>query len=156
MVLIFISAGSPESSLSDEVWKHTQLQVTARWQAESWDTSCFHPNQALFCLVLFTLLFTWGLHTLLFILVCHSVTPWSRWGHYTVYHRFGGRHFVCLVFGPWRWLDQNQNTRNIYLRTDDKRCRVYDWQRLQFLLLHYSVWYILCALYNLSNYLKPA
>ena len=122
MVLIFISAGSPESSLSDEVWKHTQLQVTARWQAESWDTSCFHPNQALFCLVLFTLLFTWGLHTLLFILVCHSVTPWSRWGHYTVYHQLGGRRFVCLVFGPWRWLDQNQNTRNVHLRTDDKRC----------------------------------
>ena len=41
---------------------------------------------------------------------------------YTVYHRFRGRRFVCLVFGPWRWLDQNQNTRNIYLRTDDKRC----------------------------------
>ena len=122
MVLIFISAGSPESSLSDEVWKHTQLQVTARWQAESWDTSCFHSNQALFCLVLFTLSFTWGLHTLLFILVCHSVTPWSRWGHYTVYHQLGGRRFVCLVFGPWRWLDQNQNTRNVYLWTDDKRC----------------------------------
>ena len=28
-----------------------------------------------------------------------------------------------FVFGPWRWLDQNQNTLNVYLRTDDKRCR---------------------------------
>ena len=41
---------------------------------------------------------------------------------YTVYHQFGGRRFVCFVFGPWHWLDQNQNTRNVYLRTDDKRC----------------------------------
>ena len=41
---------------------------------------------------------------------------------YTVYHQFGGRRFVCFVFGPWHWLDQNQNTQNVYLRTDDKRC----------------------------------
>ena len=42
---------------------------------------------------------------------------------YTVYHQFGGRRFVCFVFGPWHWLDQNQNTRNVYFQTDDKWCR---------------------------------
>ena len=30
--------------------------------------------------------------------------------------------WCVFVFGPWRWLDQNQNTRNVYLQTDDKRC----------------------------------
>ena len=56
--MILISAGSPESPLSDEVWKHTQLKEQAKWQAEGWGTSSFHPTQALFCLLCCTLTFT--------------------------------------------------------------------------------------------------
>ena len=74
---IFISVGSPECPLSDAVWKHTQLQETAKWQAESWDTSCFHPTQALFCLLPCTVRSSWGLHPSLLILGSHSVNPWS-------------------------------------------------------------------------------
>ena len=42
--------------------------------------------------------------------------------YYTVYHRFGGRRFVCFGFDPASAMVQKLNTRNIYLRTDDKRC----------------------------------
>ena len=41
---------------------------------------------------------------------------------YTVYHRFGGRRFVCFGFDPASAMVQKLNTRNVYLRTDDKRC----------------------------------
>ena len=41
---------------------------------------------------------------------------------YTVYHRFGGRRFMCFGFDPASAMVQKQNTRNVYLRTDDKRC----------------------------------
>ena len=52
-----------------------------------WDISCFHPIQALFCLLFCTVRSTWGLHTCLLILVCHSVMPWSRSVHHTPYER---------------------------------------------------------------------
>ena len=42
--------------------------------------------------------------------------------YYTVYHRFGGRRFVCFGFDPASAMVQKLNTRNVYLRTDDKRC----------------------------------
>ena len=42
--------------------------------------------------------------------------------YYTVYHRFGGRRFVCFGFDPASAMVQKQNTRNVYLQTDDKRC----------------------------------
>ena len=41
----------------------------------------FSPHRALFCLLFFTLLFTWGLHTPFFIFACHSVTLKSTQGH---------------------------------------------------------------------------
>ena len=83
IVLIFISAGSLECLLSDEVWKHTQLKETAKWPAEGWDTSRFHLTQALFCLLFCTPTLIWGLHTSLLILACQSVTSWSTWGYHT-------------------------------------------------------------------------
>ena len=45
---------------------------------------------------------------------------------YTVYHRFGGRRFVCFGFDPASAMVQKLNTRNVYLRTDDKRCTYTD------------------------------
>ena len=54
-VLIFISAGSPEYPLSNEVWWPAQLQRTAKWQAENLENSHFHIKTGLFCLLLRTL-----------------------------------------------------------------------------------------------------
>ena len=50
------------------------------------------------------------------------VLPWLCKQVYTVYHRFGGRHFVSFGFDPASAMVQKLNTRNAYLRTDDKRC----------------------------------
>ena len=54
-VLIFISAGSPEYPLSNEVWWPAQLQRAAKWQAENLENSHFHIKTGLFCLLLRTL-----------------------------------------------------------------------------------------------------
>ena len=75
MALIFISAGSPECSLSDEVWKHTQLKETAKWQAGGLGHSLLHIKSGLFCLLLCTVMFSWGLQAPLLILVCQLCNP---------------------------------------------------------------------------------
>ena len=41
---------------------------------------------------------------------------------YTIFHLFGGRRFACFGIDPASAMVQKQNTRNVYLRTDDKRC----------------------------------
>ena len=79
IVLIFISAGSLECLLSDEVWKHTQLKETAKWQAERRRHLLFSPHSSI-VLLSEVQLGSANNPTTLFILVCHSVTPWSRSG----------------------------------------------------------------------------
>ena len=58
-----------------------QLQQTAKWQSVSWGSHCFNFKSGLFCLLFCTVMVLWGLQACLIILVCKSVTLWSRSGY---------------------------------------------------------------------------
>ena len=73
MVLIFTSAGGPESLLFNEVRWAVELSKRTKRQAKKAGIF-FHNKTRLFCLLVCTVRSVWGLLSSLSIFVCHSIT----------------------------------------------------------------------------------
>ena len=107
MFLIFISASSPECPLPDVVWKHTQLIETVERLRHLLFS---HPSSIVLHTVLHSDVLLESLQASLFILVCHSETPFSRCGHHISCERVDSNAFHITsnsagrrtqAFHPW-------------------------------------------------------